>query len=326
MPGSIPRFAACCDIGGSKVLIGLVDDSGRILARDRYPIGAEQAPHDVVSVIAKRTQALIIRSGLTPHMCVGIGCTYPGMGDPRRGVVFFAPNLAGWTNVPLQHLLESAMGLPAIIDMDANAAAVGEAWAGAGAGAESLIYVVVGTGIGAGIVLNGKIYRGWSGAAGELGHTTIEPNGPPCTCGNYGCLEAMAAGPAIALRARNSIRHGRATLIERLAGDQEITAEIVAEAARRGDALAGDIMRQTGEFLGIGISNVMTLLNPQTIVLGGGVMTGAGDLLLPQIRQSVRQRCGRWLDLQQTRVEIATCGEDSALLGLARLVHGERTV
>lgn len=316
----VPRCVACCDLGGTKVLLGLVDEAGCILARERYLLGTSRQPDQVVDDLSSRFRHLVSRAGLTWSAVVGVGCSLAGMLDAERGIVFSAPNVGPWRDVPFAGLLEDATSRPAWIEMDAYAAALGEAWKGVGRGIDYFLYVVVGTGIGSGILMQGQVYRGWRGTAGELGHTTIDPNGPLCNCGRYGCLEALAAGPAIALRARGAIIQGRKTIMPDLAGDGEVTTEVVFDAARLGDEVALHIVGQTVEYLGIGLANAIHLLNPEVIGLGGGVIMGGADMLLDLLREEVACRCGSWIDIEGTRIVLATLGEDAALLGIARWV------
>jgi len=316
-----PRYAACCDIGGTKALLGLVNEQGQILARERYLLGADRDPARLVEGLVATLRRLADRAGLGWAGAVGVGCSAAVMGDIERGIVFSAPPMLGpHRDVPLAALLEAASGLPALIEMDAYAAALGEAWQGAGAGVDYFVYVVVGTGIGAGILVDGQVFRGYRGTAGEFGHITIDPNGPACNCGRYGCLEALAAGPAIALRARGAIAQGRRTVIAALAGGGEVNAETVFAAARQGDEVALDIVDDTAAYLGIGLASLIHLLNPRVIALGGGVMLGGADLLLERVRRQVARRCGPWVDVEETRLVLAALGEDAGLLGAARRV------
>ena len=319
------RCAACCDVGGTKALLGLVDAQGNVLARDRYLLGPVRDPQHMVDEMVSHLHSLVAGAGLTWEAVVGIACSAAVMADVEQGIVLSAPNMLGsHQNVPLRQMLQHTAGRPAIIEMDAYAAALGEAWKGTGAGVDYFVYVVVGTGIGAGILMHGQVFRGWHGTAGEFGHTTIDPHGPLCNCGRYGCLEALAAGPAIALRAQaaihRDIRQGQKSVIPDLAGGSEITAEVVFEAARQGDPLACEIVQQTIEYLGIGLTNLVHLLNPKVVALGGGVIHGGSDLLIAPLRQEVVRRCGSWVDVQGTHIVIAALGEDASLLGAARLV------
>ncbi len=317
---SAPSLAACCDIGGTKALIGFVDRAGRIVARERYPVAHLREPGQIVAELAARLHALARREGLAWERVAGLGYSTAGMMDVESGVIFSSPNQGNWRDVPFRSLLADALALPAWIEMDANAAAMGEAWKGAGAGAEHFIYIVVGTGIGAGILAGGRVHRGWRCTAGEIGHTTLDPDGPLCSCGNYGCLEGMAAGPAIARRAEGAIQQGRQTVISELAAGSAVTAEMVADAARQGDRVACEVMSEAARYIGIGVANIITLLSPEAVALGGGVMRGAGDLLLEPIRREAERRCGVWVDIKSRRIELSRLWEDAGLLGAARLV------
>jgi glucokinase len=236
-----------------------------------------------------------------------------------------SPNQGTWREVNFNELLANAFNLPACIEMDANAAALGEAWLGAGAGCQNFIYLIIGTGVGCGLYLDGKIHRGWRGVAGEVGHTTIEPDGPLCNCGNYGCLEALAAGPALAGKAQAAIQQGQKTLITEIAQGQPISAEMVFQAARQQDDVGRYLIEQEADYIGTGIANLITLLNPQRVALGGGVGMGGADLLLDPIRRAVRRRCGSWVNLDPAQIVISQLGDDAGLLGAAKLVFGKST-
>ena len=315
------QIAAWCDIGGTKALLGLVDESGQILARDRYLLGGPRDPQDIVIQMTERLKLLVDRSGQSWDAVAGIGCSAAVMCNIEKGIVLTAPNLIGdHRNVPLREMLEDATQKSTVIEMDAYASALGEAWQGVGRGVDYFVYVVVGTGIGSGILLHGEVFRGWHGTAGEFGHMSIDPNGPLCNCGRYGCLEAFAAGPAIAARAQAAIWQNRPTILTQKVGGDGITPEIVFNAARDGDEVALEVVRHTTEYLAIGLSNLIHLLNPQVIALGGGVVRGGADLLLQPLQQEVSRRCGSWVDLTGLHISISALGEDAGLLGAASLV------
>lgn len=317
----IARYAACCDIGGTKVLLGLVDEAGHILVRDRYLLGHYREPGQMVDELIARFHGLVAQLDLTWEAIAGVGCSAAVMADIENGIILSAPNMLGpLRNIRFRDLLERAAGRPALIEMDAYAAALGEAWKGVGVSVDYFVYVVVGTGIGAGILVEGRVFRGWHGTAGEFGHTTIFPDGPLCNCGRHGCLEALAAGPAIARRAQEAIQQSGKSAMQNLAGDGEITAKVVFEAARQGDRVAREVVQRTVEVLAIGLSNVIHLLNPRVIGLGGGVINGGADVLLEPLRQEVARRCGSWVDVEGTRIVMADLGEDASLLGVARLI------
>jgi len=221
---------------------------------------------------------------------LGVGIGSPGPIDRARGLVITTPNL-GWHDFPLRDRVAAAVQLPATLDNDANCATLGEWWVGAAKGATNVVGMTIGTGIGGGLILNGALYHGSSDAAGEIGHTTIDSTGRRCKCGNYGCLEAYASGPAIAERAREQIAGGEDSLMAELVnGDvAKLTAQHVFEASRRGDAEARQVVRETARFIGTSVANLLNIFNPDMVVLAGGV-TQAGEDLFAPLRAEVQRR------------------------------------
>jgi glucokinase len=219
---------------------------------------------------------------------VGVGA--PGPLDTHRGIVLLTPNL-GWVNLPLRQIIHDRLNLPAALDNDANCATLGEWWMGAARGTRHAIGITIGTGIGGGIIIDGKLYHGASDCAGEIGHTTIETEGRLCKCGNYGCLEAYASGPNIALRACEEMKAGaESRLAQYVGGDlKKVTAQTVYQAAHDGDRLATEVVNDTAKFLGIGIANLLNIFNPEVVVVCGGV-TLAGDHLFIPLRREVTRR------------------------------------
>jgi glucokinase len=307
-------LAACIDIGGSKALVGLVDRGGKILARERYPSPPGVEPAELVRRLGARVHTLAGAAGLDWQRVVGVGYSTAGMMDVERGIIFSSPNQGDWRDVPFMELLKREFQLPARIEMDANAAAIGEAWLGAGQGADPLVFLVIGTGVGSGILVNGRVLRGWNGTAGEIGHTVIDLAGPACNCGNKGCLESLVSGPAIARRARQAGSP---------AGEDELSAEAVFQAARAGDPAALAVVAETVELLSIGVTNLIHLLNPKAIILGGGVGQGGADLLLEPLKKAVSRRVGSWVDFDGTLIARSQLGSDAGLLGAAWLVWNE---
>jgi glucokinase len=313
-------LAACIDIGGTKALIGLVDAQGAVLASERFAVASGIAPEELVAMLAARMRELAGRASAPWARIVGLGYSTAGMMDVESGVIFASPNQGGWRDVPFKALLREAFGLPAWIEMDANAAALGEAWLGAGAGVQDFIYVVVGTGVGAGILSRGEVLRGWRGTAGEFGHTVIDPNGPLCNCGGYGCLESLASGPAVAQRASAALQRGAPSRMAASAVEGRVTTAQVFEAARMGDALACEVVSDTVRWLAVGLTNLVHLLNPRAIALGGGVAAGGADLLIEPLREAVLRRCGSWVDRENLTIELSRLGDRAGLLGAAALV------
>jgi glucokinase len=258
------------------------------------PTRADEGAAAVVERIARMVEEVIAQTiaetGAERSDFLGVGIGSPGPLDRVRGVVIVTPNL-GWRDFPLRDEVSSRVNLPASLDNDANCATLGEWWCGAAKGGRNVVGLTIGTGIGGGLILDGKLYHGASDAAGEIGHTTIDSTGRRCKCGNYGCLEAYASGPAIANRAREAMEvDGSSILTELVDGDMSrVTAQTVFEAAKRGDAIALEVVRDTAHFLGVGLSTLINVFNPDTVVIAGGV-TQAGDLLFDPLRAEIRRR------------------------------------
>jgi glucokinase len=291
------RYIVGVDVGGTNVVVGTMPEDGSTLhGLYHEPTLVVDGPDAVVGQIrrlvdaSRRTACDEVGRGIE---IVGVGIGSPGPLDTKRGIVRVTPNL-GWRNFPLRQRVSDAVGLPATLDNDANCAVFGEWWRGAAQGAEIVIGFTIGTGIGGGIVLHGEIYHGASDVAGEFGHMTIDSTGRRCGCGNYGCLEAYASGPAIAARAVEGIDANMETrLPEYVDGDlSTITAQTVFQAAADGDDFARDVVKDTARFLGIGVANLANVFNPEVVVVLGGV-TRAGDQLLVPLRAEVNRRAFR---------------------------------
>jgi len=275
------------------------------------------------AVVARAAQAIraavdeVLQStGATRDDVLGVGIGSPGPLNRSTGIVLETPNL-GWVDFPLRDLVSRAVGMPATLDNDANCATFGEWWQGAGQGSQVLVGLTLGTGIGGGLVLDGEIHHGASDAAGEFGHMTIDAMGRRCNCGNYGCLEAYASGPNIAARAVEGIRAGvESVLVELVDGVLEnITAATVYEGVVLGDAYAWEIMNETAKFLAVGVANLINALNPDTVVIAGGV-TRAGDHLFGPLRKEVRRRAFRSA-VAACRILPAALPETAGVIGAA---------
>jgi len=283
------RYVVGIDIGGTNIVAGTVaEDGSEVLGLVSEPTLAEQGAEGVLSRIMKLARASM--AAARGKEIAGLGIGSPGPLDTTTGVVLLTPNL-GWVNFPLRDRVAGALGMPATLDNDANCAIFGEWWRGAARGASHVVGLTIGTGIGGGIVLAGRVYRGKSDIAGEIGHMTIDLNGRRCKCGNYGCLEAYASGPAIAARAIEGIEAGADSSLPRYVnGDlARITAQIVYEAAHDGDEYALEVVHDTAKFLGAGVANVVNIFNPEVVVICGGV-TLAGDKLFLPLRSEVKRR------------------------------------
>ena len=298
-----------CDIGGSTLRVALATRDGTLLARKAFS-HTRPAPEAVVALIARNLKEMARAENAE---LIGVGAAVPGPLDPWRGVVHFSPNL-GWREFFFVDALAAQLDSPVVMDDDANCAALGEHAYGVGQNARDFLNVIVGTGIGAGMILDGKIYRGARGFAGELGHMTILPDGPQCSCGNRGCVEALAAGPALVRRMRALDAYALETL----------TAREVIAMARAGDENARGVLQEAGKFLGIALANAVNLLNPEMIALGGGVALGADELLLQPARAEIQTRAFAH-SAECVSLVRAKLGDDAGLRGAARLAWEQDT-
>jgi glucokinase len=293
------QFIVGVDLGGTNIVVGAMSADGKhSYAMRSVPtsseLGAEGVADRIVGVIEGVILDTIAQTNSSRKDFIGVGIGAPGPLDRDKGLVLIAPNL-GWRNFPLRDRVAERLNLPATLDNDANCATVGEWWQGAARGGTNVIGITIGTGIGGGLIIDGKLFHGSSDVAGEIGHTTIDLNGRHCKCGNYGCLEAYASGPAIATRAREVlVREETASLLPSIVNGrlESITAETVYKAAQQGDAVASEIVRDTARYLGVGIANLLNTINADVVVVAGGV-TAAGDALFVPLRAEARRRAFR---------------------------------
>ena len=286
------RYVLGIDIGGTNIVVGAVtEDGSRVRGLVSEPTGVPEGPDAVIDRILRMARSVMAatRAEDSDADIIGVGVGAPGPLNRKKGLVIFTPNLR-WTNMPLRDRIGKALDLPASLDNDANCAMLGEHWVGAAKGAKNAVCFTIGTGIGGGIVVDGKLVHGASDVAAEIGHITIDVNGRRCGCGNDGCLEAYASGPAIARRAMEAIEAGAASQMSTTpGGPASITAQTVFECAAAGDALADELVRDTARYLGVGIANMLNIMNPEVVVICGGV-TKAGDHLFVPLRREVSRR------------------------------------
>lgn len=296
------------DIGGTKIAVGLVDDSGRILSRAECPTASERGFPDGLARMVAMLRERAARDGAKLDG-IGIGCTGPV--DPVTGVLGTVDLLPGWQGGEIVAGLTEAFGVPVAMENDADAAGLAEAVWGAGRGKRRFLYVTVGTGIGVAIILDGKLYRGVDGFHPEIGHQVIDASGPPCYCGARGCWEILAAGPAMLSWAKTQIAPG--------AEDGELTPKRLCDLAEAGDPAALAVMEREGYYLGLGLANLVTIFCPDMIALGGGVME-SGHLFMDRARQVIRQCC-TLVPFDKAEVARASLGADTALAGAAQVWH-----
>lgn len=309
------------DVGGTNVKIALVDKSGKIIYSNSVPTYAKMGYEYTVNNIKQAIKDLMKETNTTAKDIDGIGFDFPGQVDYKTGVVKLAPNIPGWVNVPIAQMIEEEFHIPTRIDNDVRCAALGEMKFGAGKGCENFVCITVGTGIGSGLVVNGQLVRGASNAAGEIGHIKLQmKDGLICGCGDTGCLEAYASGPSIVAMAQDYIKGGKSTKFREMAAAEggEITPYMVAKAAEAGDPVAKRIFAIVGEYIGIGLTSVINLLNPEKVIIGGGVAE-AGDLLLDPIRKTIKERA---MVVAGSAVEIvpAQLGNSAGVIGASMLI------
>ncbi len=297
------------DLGGTNMRTALLSPDGVILDRHKVATHAVAGWKQVVAQLIKNIgqhQKIAVGKGLTV-IAVGIGT--PGVIQMDRGIVVKSPNFPDWNNLPLKEELEKALHTAVFVENDANAAALGEQWLGAGRGINSMILLTLGTGVGGGIVLNNQIWQGADGMAGEIGHMTLIPDGRLCGCGNTGCLEMYASARGIVQSYRDAIKSSA------IDSSEELSSEQIYQAARDGETVACNVMKDMGRMLGIGIANLINIFNPQMIVLGGGVKD-AWKLFIDATQEEVMRRAFK-IPAERTKIVPSLLGDDAGMVGAA---------
>ncbi len=305
------------DLGATHLLVLLTDLEARPVVRLEEPFAVEEGPRAGLDRVVRLVQETLRRAGLEMEQVFGLGIGVPGPLDFATGKPIFPPIMPGWHDTPIREQLGERLSRPVYLDNDANMGAIGEYWWGAGQGGRNLAFVKVGTGIGCGLILNGQIYRGEIGSAGEIGHTVIDEDGPTCRCGSSGCLETMAAAPAILQAAREALSYGNNAPPH----NHDLSIVDLIEAGRQGDPLAVRLFAQAGRRIGTALTSLVNLLNPATIIIGGGVAR-AGDLLLDPLRETVHQRALP-IAARSTRIVESALGADAIAIGAVTTVLQE---
>lgn len=301
------------DIGGTNLKAAIVSSEGAVAAFDVTPWSAGE-PEEAVSLIRGQRDRLVAEAG--PRVLSACGCGCAGLVDRERGTVHASPNLPTWRDVKLARALEEALGLPTVVENDANAAAYAEYTVGAARGAVNAVLLTLGTGVGGGIVLGGELYRGSHGGAGEVGHTAVTLDGPSCPCGSVGCLERLVNAESIVRRAASLLDAGRPSSLR---DSGRLTAKDVGDAARAGDSVATEAVAAAGRVLGVGLANVVQLLDPDVIVIGGGVAE-IGEPLLGPAREELAARVASY-HAAVARIVPAELGEVAGVVGAALLAR-----
>jgi glucokinase len=316
----IMQYLIGVDIGGTNIKLALVDKKARLIGKRTFSTTSFRGKGALIDGIVRKIEDLISGQGLKKRDIIGVGIGAPGAVDIRTGTVHYFVNIPDWREVPLGDILKKRLGVPVFVDNDVNVMALGEVYFGAGKGAINMLCITLGTGVGGGLILDGKLYRGSSFAAGEFGHMPINIDGPKCKCGSWACVETYVGNSYIVKDAVYRIRNGQKTLITKLVkGDlSKITPEIISEADRRGDKFAKKIWMDVGEKIGIGLAGVVNLLNVEKIVIGGGVAE-AGKILFDSIKKAIDERAMK-LPAKTVKIVKAKLGYDAGLIGAATLV------
>ena len=313
------KYRIGVDVGGTNVKLALVDLNGKIVYSNTTPTRADLGYEHSIANIQNAIEELMKETNTNKDAIEAIGFGFPGQIDYQAGIVRLLPNMPGWVEIPVAKIMEDKFGIQTKLDKDVRVATLGELKYGAGKGCQNLVCITVGTGIGSGLVFNGKLIRGAKNAAGEIGHIKMTMgDGPICGCGDYGCFEAYASGPSIVAEAKEYIKGGKSSKFKELA-TEELSPYIIAQAALQGDVVAKRIFTKMGEIIGLGLTSVINLLNPEKVIIGGGV-ADAGDILFNPIRETVAKRA---MPIQGGAVEIvpAELGNTAGVIGASLLIE-----
>ncbi len=306
------------DMGGTKILAGVVGLDGNVLGTAKRATKAAAGPDAVIERMIKTAQNAVEAAGLKMDDIAAVGTGAPGPLDPDRGIVLRTPNLPGWDNVPLAKLLGEGLAIPAFVENDVNLGTLGEHALGAGTGVKDMVGIFVGTGIGGGLILDGALRQGWRKACAEVGHMIMLAEGPLCGCGNRGCLEALASRTAIERDIWGGIKAGRECMIPELIGkDGRLTSGELAEAWEKGDPLVREVLGRSQFYLGLAVASLVNLLDPEMIVLGGGVIEALGETYLEPIRAVAYQYFINKRGARDVKIVPAKLGDLAGLLGAA---------
>ncbi len=307
------NYVVGVDLGGTKISCALSDLEGRVVAQTTIPTLAHEGDNPVLGRIIKTIEMVLEEGSVATNEVAAIGIGSPGPLDAKKGIIVTTPNLP-FKNFQLVQPIEEKFSIPTYLDNDANVAAIAEFMFGAGKGTENMVYITVSTGVGGGAILNGKIYRGSTTNALEVGHTTVFPGGPRCGCGNLGCLEATSSGTAIGKRANEAV----SSKVETSLRDYEtVTSYEVFKEAEKGDAVSKKILDEAFNYLGIGVANIIASFDPDKVIIGGGVSKG-GDVLFNKVQEVVNERCFKSM-AEYCKIVPAGLGTDAGVLGAVAL-------
>ncbi|MHB9130355.1 MAG: ROK family protein [Armatimonadota bacterium] len=318
-PNALGTYAVGVDVGGTNIRAGVITHDGKKISEGRRPARAIEGLDVTLRMIIESVEEALAASGLPREELMGIGMGVPGRHKSEEGIVIYSPNFAGWTNIQLLLPIEQHFNIAAYMRNDVKTASMGEYYFGAGRGYRWIVMITLGTGIGGSLIADGKLTLGSGEGFAEVGHMTVEPHGRQCGCGNHGCWEAMAGRDAIIERAIRKLQTGRASTLSEFNGNlSAITPAVIGEAARKGDALANEVMEETGMWVGIGVANLIQVYNPEVVIIGGGISLN-GDVLFNPIRRTVNWRA-QMVPAATAKIVPAGLGDDAGIFGGAVLV------
>lgn len=312
------------DFGGTKVLAGVFSPQLKCIGKSKISTKAARGPEAVTERIARCIKDAVDECDLELSQVKGIGIGAPGAVDPESGTVILAPNVEGWKNIPLRKMLEKALGVPVFLENDGNVCALGVHAVELGGKPKHLVGIFIGTGIGAGLILDGKLYSGFNRTAGEIGHTVLDVTGPKCGCGSRGCFEALAGRQAIFRRIQGLVKDGEKTVLTEMLGPElaDMRSGDLRKALRRGDKLVEKVIEEAAEYIGIGVANVINMLSPEVVVLGGGVMDALEDEMMGIIVETAHQYSLTGAE-KETEIVCSKLGDDAGITGAAVLAKRE---
>ncbi len=314
------RYVIGMDLGGTKILAAVVNKRGRIQGEAKTKTRPDEGPEAILKRMAAVARQAVRNAQVDWSAIQGLGVGAPGPLNPETGIVHHAPNLPGWDEVPLAPRLSKLLGIPVFLENDVNLGTLGEHVLGAGRGTKDMAGIFVGTGVGGGLILGGKLRSGYRHAAAEVGHMVVLAGGPVCGCGKQGCLEALASRTAIERDIRAALNTGRESLVSGLSkGDEPLTSGILAEAFRQGDPLVTEVLSRAQWYLGLLTASIVNLIDPEMVVLGGGLVEAMGEEFLEPIRQTARQHFIQQADADQVQIVAARLGDHAGVLGAAVL-------
>jgi glucokinase len=323
-PGNKAEYVVGVDLGGTKIFAGIFDSSLECVGTSKVSTKSQRGVETVIERIERSIQDAVDEADLTMKQIAGVGIGAPGAVDFQTGSVIFAPNMEGWKDVPLKKELEKQLGVPVFVENDANIAVLGVHVAELKSKPRHVVGIFVGTGIGGGLIINGELYSGFNHTAGEIGHMVIDVNGPKCGCGNKGCFEALASRTAIFQRIKAGIKDGEKTLLTEMLGDalEDLRSGDLRKAMRRGDKFVGKVIEQTAEYIGIGVANLVNILGPEVVVLGGGVIEALADEMTPIISKTAKEHAMPGT-MKGVEIIASKLGDNAGITGAAVLARRE---